>query len=272
MTVGICAITQYNSNDTVVFSSDRMVTVGSQGGVEYEDTEMKMEELVDNEHVSAVGVGAGVSTFIDSVFNEFHRVLGVNDKPRSVRFVSQILLTAFQNRVQEAVKNQVTQPYGYTLEELKKPEVEVPSSLEQKLAEEVDEIVEASKQVQILLGGVGSDGAEIYQITGMDSTVFTDVGYSVVGSGTESARLTFIRREYDKGCELAEGVFTVLEAKRQAEERQGVGAKSDLKMVSSSGIRNISDSELQQLNEMLGEIQTAEQEAREKVIDEWDGM
>lgn len=268
MTVGVSAITKYGDEDTIVFSSDRMVTVGRGGGVEYEDTQTKMVELVDNSAVSAVAVGAGISTFIDEVFERFEDVREQSEPPESVEFVVQMLTVAFQARVQDAVENQVTQAYGYSLDDLKDPNVEIPQSLEQTLMNDVKDITDASNQVQILVGGVDADGAEIHQVVGMERSTYTDIGYSVVGSGTDSARLTFIRRGYDRSCSLAEGVFTVLEAKRQAEERQGVGDDSDMLLVDKDGIRDLDD-QLNGLESMLDEIEAAEREAREEVITDW---
>jgi 20S proteasome alpha/beta subunit len=117
---------------------------------------------------------------------------------------------------------------------------------------------------------VGIDGAGLYTISGMDYTNHTDMGYTTIGSGTESARLTFIRRKYDEYAEHREGVFTVLEAKAQAEERQGVGVETDLLSISRDGIREYDENEMQTLRQKLKRIDAEEQNARQSVMDEWE--
>jgi len=271
VTVGIASVCRQDGTPTAV-AADRMVTVGEQGGVEYEDTESKIEHLIDNDHVSAVAVGAGLSTYIDEIFRRFPDLLEHADGMlQTMDEVNNYLLAAYQHQVRSTIENQILQPYGYTLPELKDRETQIPSGIQEEITDQVDDVIETvTNRVHVVLAGVGANNAKIYTLVGMDSHNYTDIGYSVIGSGSDSARLTFIRRGYDRTCPYREGVFTVLEAKSQAEERQGVGQRTDLVSITESGIDPFTVDERADLQDKLTKIEEEEKEARQSVMDEWD--
>ena len=272
MTVGISAICRKDGEPRAIVAADRMVTVGNSGGIEYEDSDSKLTHIVDNENVSAVAVGAGVSTYIDGIFKETEGFLAAegNVPPSTVKDVRDYALAAYKSKVQESIQNQILSPYSYTLDELKNPDVSVPETVQKELIAEIQDVQESvNNRVHILLAGVDSQTAEVFQIVGNDYTNFSDIGYSVIGSGRDSARLTFIRREYDRTCSHDEGVFTVLEAKDQAEERQGVGRRTDMVMVEPGNIIEFDPSQLGQLEDDLETIGDREKQVRENVINDW---
>ncbi|MEZ3116489.1 hypothetical protein RYH80_11270 [Halobaculum sp. MBLA0147] len=271
MTVGIAAICRSEGDDTVVVASDRMVTVGTQGGIEFEDTESKIQVLNSGDDCSVVAVGAGSSTYVDEILGRYDRLVeAAAEPPTTVPAVRRFLRRAYEDRVQESIENQIVGPYGYELDDLRDPNVSVPQSLEQRLKTEVKQAVERlSTQAQILVAGVDQSGGRIYIVSGNDYDEFTNVGYAVVGSGSGSARLTFIRRRYDHTCGYREGVFTVLEAKDQAEERQGVGSRSDLVAVNQSGVSPFDQHERTELENEIANIRAEERRVREDIITDW---
>jgi len=270
MTVGIAAICQSGDDPTAIVSSDRMVTVGSQGGIEFEDTESKIENLETKSDCSAVAVGAGSSTYIDEIISEYHTLTDSNELPATVPRVRTYLRKAYENKVQETIQNQIVSPYGYELRDLRDPDVSIPKSLEHRLRDDVQSAVkELNQRAQILLAGVDQSAARIYVVSGNDYDEFTNIGYAVVGSGRDSARLTFIRRRYDHTCGYSEGVFTVLESKNQAEERQGVGSRSDVVAVDANGVQPFGQAERNELERKISNIRDEEQRVREEIMSEW---
>lgn len=248
-----------------------MVTVGNQGGIEFEDTESKIERTATADGCSAVAVGAGSSTYIDEIFDQYDRLVAESDgRPGTVPDVRAFLRRAYEAKLRETIENQIVSPYGYRLGDLRDPDTSIPQSLEQRLRDEVKQAVETlNTRAQILLAGADRDGARIYTVSGNDYDEFTGVGYAVVGSGSDSARLTFIRRRYDHTCEYSEAVFTVLEAKQQAEERQGVGIRSDIVTVGSDEVSQFTQSEREELENRIERVRSEERRVRKEIISEW---
>lgn len=273
MTVGIAAICQREDEPCVVAAADRMVTVGRTSGIEYEDTGSKTEVIEGQDGLRATAVGAGTSTYIDRVHGRAERLLARtadDELPRTMEELRQYYLNALQQVVRETINNQVMEPFGYRLQDLRDGGVDIPGAIQQSIAEQVNNIQQQLQEmVTILLAGVGDDGGAIYKLSGTDYSEFTDMGYAVIGSGSNSARLTFIRRRYDSRREYHEGVFTVLEAKAQAEERQGVGQRMDLIRLSSGGVKEFEEDERETLRQKLHKIEAEERSARESVMNEW---
>ncbi|WP_139042970.1 hypothetical protein [Halorubrum tropicale] len=270
MTVGIGAICSSEEDPSVIVAADRMVTVGQSGGVEYEDTSAKIEPIIQTDQLSAAMVGSGSSVMIDSIADTARQLAAANNVVEA-EGARELMLTAYKHHVQETISNNVLSPLGYELEDLKDDEIEIPVEVQRIVLEQSMEYKNKfSDQVQILLAVTSQSKSRLYLIAGNDYTDFTDIGYGVIGSGTQSARLTFIRREYDSACDFPECIFTVVEAKSQAEERQGVGQDMDMIEVTQAGIREFDEGEITDLRGKLDDIKEAESEARENVITNWD--
>jgi hypothetical protein len=179
--------------------------------------------------------------------------------------------TAYQKVIQETVENQALSPLGYELSDLKNGRSEIPREIQRVIAEQADAIrSDMADKVQFLISGVGQQGPGVFHVSGADFANLNDMGYGVVGSGTDSARLSFIRRGYDPSSDLREGLFSVLEAKSQAEERQGVGQQMDLAVVGAGEVDIFDEEDISDLRKKLGEIENAEREAREEVMHDWE--
>jgi len=269
MTVGIAAICENESEPEVIVAADRMVTVGRSGGVEYEDTSTKIETLVNDRDISAVVIGSGNTTYIDEIVNIAKDLASANQikTPDTAR---ELVVTAYKHAVQKTISNSVLSPLGFEIEDLRNNDVSVPPEIQRAVFEQGQNIKQqAGKEAQLLVVAASKSDSRISVVAGNDYTDFSEIGYAVIGSGTDSARLTFIRKNYDSGCSFQEAVFTVVEAKSQAEERQGVGQQMDILKVSQSEIQQFTDAEINELRTELTNIKDAEREAREKVINSW---
>lgn len=269
MTVGISAIAEAENNPTAIVAADRMVTIGEQSGVEYEDSDSKIEPFIHEDELVAVAVGAGRSTYIDEVLDTLHGLVAhPNNQPRTARDAMRLANLAYQTTVQETINNNVYTSYNFDLDDLRDDEVSVPETVQRAIVEEAKNYREKTAQhVNILVTAVGEDGAGIYQVAGGDFTNLTDTGYSIIGSGAGSARLTFTRRQYSKKTTKRDGLFTVLEAKRQAEERQGVGQRMDLAVLEPGSVRTIDEEQEKNLLRYLDEIHDEEESARKTVME-----
>lgn len=270
MTVGIAAIAENDDDPYVIVAADRMVTVGQQGGVEYEDTESKVEPVLHSDEACAVIVGAGPTTYIDEIVEQFRRY-GAGEEITTTRGALRYTLAAYQQVIRDSIDNQILAPFGYRFADLNSDESSIPVEIQKTIAERILKFREAvGNRVRLLVAGVGEDGPGVFLVSGGDFTNYSDMGYTEIGTGGDSARLTMIRREYDKSASLQEGVFTVLEAKSQSEERQGVGQQMDMALVQKDSIRRLDSEAIANLRDMLEDIEDKEQQAREKVMHQWD--
>lgn len=280
MTVGIASIAENGGDPAVVVAADRLVTVGNrdQSRVEYEDTNTKIEPVIHESDLTAMVVGAGNTTVIDEVVNtipDFMPHVSLN----GTRDAKHLVKLAYQDVMRRTIDDNVFSPLGYSISDLKDAEGDdgagedftIPDRLQSELIERAHSFRNHfADNVRLLLASVDENGADIHQIAGGNANRFTGMGYAVVGSGTESARLTFIRRNYDSGCSLRESVFTTLEAKLQAEERQGVGNRMDLAHAKPGHFVEYDNSEIRELRDLYQRVTEREREARENVMDEWD--
>jgi len=270
MTVGIAAIAQGASSQEIIVAADRLVTVGRRGGVEYEDTSSKIEVIDQRNGLSLVAVGSGRTTLIDEIMDTARDYMDQVGEIENARSAANILNQAYQHVVRQTVENTVLQPLGYTLQDLRDSDVDIPGHMQQSIMQATQEKRQAMRDnVQLIAAAVDQESAEIQMLAGGDFSNFTDTGYVVIGSGSDSARLTFIRRRYDPNDSTREGVFTVLEAKDQAEERQGVGQRMDIIKVGPGSVYEFSGEDKELLRDKLYEIGKREQKARTSVMEDW---
>lgn len=272
MTVGIAAIADSQSDPCVVVAADRMVTVGEQGGIEFEGNESKLAAFIDNGELSATAVGAGSTTFIDEILVSFDDVTNnLEFEPTTTRDALSVAQAAYKMTIRETIQNQVLSPLGYYLEDLRNDDVKIPAQIQSGIFEQATNLrQQIAENVHILIAAAGSDGGGVFVLAGGDFNNYTRMGYWVVGSGADSAGLSLIRRQYNHRSPLREGIFTVIEAKDQAEERQGVGQQMDMIVAWPSNIYEFDENDKRQLRQKLGKIQEEEKTARENVMEEWE--
>ncbi len=270
MTVGIAAIAENGGDPYVITAADRMVTVGDEGGIEYEDTESKIEPFLQTENASAVIVGAGRTMLIDEIVDNLHSIVAGNQQDiTTARTAMHYVNAAYQQTLKITIDNQAFRPLGYELADLKDEDTFIPLEVQRTLAEQAQNMrAQYGEAVRFIVAAVGENGPGIYYIAGSDFTNASHMGYAAIGTGGDSAQLTFIRREYDRESSYKEGVFTVLEAKSHSEERQGVGQKMDMALVQSDRINRVQDTD--DLRSKLGDIKSAEQDARASVMRDWE--
>jgi len=271
MTVGIGAVCRPEGKPAVVVAADRMVTRGQQGGIEYESNEGKVETIYHDEELAAVAVGSGYNAYINEVIKTANSLIA--RKTGDIRTVEQLkeyVLTGYQRTVSESVENQVLSPLGLRLKDLNDEEQSLSEGMSQQIVQEAIAVrKQFRKRCTILLLGVGNTGAGIYEMTGSDFAEHTEQGFASIGTGASSAQLTFIRSSYEKDSGLGETLFTVMDAKTQAEERQGVGQNVDLVVVREGKIVPYDDSEIQTVRNKLSEQSEREKEVRANLIDSW---
>lgn len=273
MTVGIAAVCNRNGNGSepaAVLAADRLVTAGVGTRIEYEHTSSKMVEIIDNQQTVAMGVAAGSVSYADELFYKLDHKIH-HQGASSVRDIASYAIEAFQEIVRESMERQVLRQNGYTLHEFKQNQKalhpDILASIYQDMMSVRDQVVNG---LNILIAGTDADGAHIYSVRNGDMARLDSIGYHAVGSGSEPANSTFIRNRYDDSCSIDDALYSVVEAKMQAERAQGVGERMDLSVIKQDLADHVDEDEVSQLRNTQKEISSEQQSVRERVIGEKD--
>jgi hypothetical protein len=249
-----------------------MVTYGreEESQIEYEDTRSKIETLHTDEGLTALAIGAGSSTVIDEIIDRAKRTI-VNSPVSSATGIRECVVQSNQQIIQESVENQALSPLGYSLSDLKDPDVDVPDHIQNAIFQQAAEIRKRFEGTRIIIACVSDDESKIYQIMGADYINQSGRGNAVIGSGSRSAQLTFIRRGYDPNMGVESAFYLVLDAKNQAEERQGVGKRMDFAVMGPDSIKHIGGRDVEQeLRNTLGDIEDELRTRRKEIINRKD--
>lgn len=269
MTVGIAAICNGKDGESpaAILAADRLVTTGRTTRIEYEGTESKIEEVLDSSSLRSVAVAAGSLALADDLFFKMGEAI-VNEPPHSIRDIVHHGIDSFHKLEHETFNNQVLGPLDLQLEDLKKGDLALAKEYQKGLLQDVlEKQQEIERNLRVLFADVDDNGAHIYSLEEADMARHDGTGYATVGSGSQSAQLTFTRNRYDKECSLADGLMTVIEAKARAEEAQGVGTKMDIVIVREDSIERIAGDDVDPYRELQTEIELKESEARENTIE-----
>ena len=244
-----------------------MVTYRS--SIEYEDTDSKLEVITNTGGITAVAVGSGSLSLIDEILRRLESNMIANP-PSSMRELMQLARQSYQEMERETINNNVLSTFDLDVTELSDTDVELQPEFEDRIMNDTGSVRELlRKNVSLLFGGISDGNPEIYRLNGPDFNDQTSSGYAIVGSGQESARSLFIRNRYDAdAADLTQSIFSVGEAKVQAEERQGVGQKMDMVIVEPGKTEELD--EINRLREDIKEISEQQQDVRQTIMNGWD--
>jgi len=268
MTVGIASLCETEDDDSkVILSADRMVTTGLVAPIEYEHTESKMLPLVEDDELVVMGVGAGSLSFIDDFFYNLRNKIE-EDNLENVREIAVESTDIFKDILHETINRQVLNPLGFELSDLKNQQQFHPQVLQSLLQDVTEKQEQVYGSLQIMLVGIDKSGGHIYSVQNGDIARHDSIGYHSIGSGTHPAHSTFISNRYDSACDINNALLSVVEAKMQAEEAQGVGRDMDIAVISKDGFEELDNGEIQKLRNIQEEIAEKQVQTRNKVIND----
>jgi len=270
MTVCIAAICCNNGheNPKIIVSSDRMITTVLGSPVEYEGTSTKISELTDK----CVMLSAGSTVLIEDLVYKTKQTLNAGSN-LTVRKIAENCANAYMELIQDNIKRLILSTYNMTFEEFKDQQ-----KYNQGFLSEINQnILTIRQEIQnnliSLIAGINEDIANIFGINNGNLYSFTSLGYQATGSGQASAESVFVHRGYDPRWSLEEAMITVIEAKKQAEEAQGVGKNTDIVIVSKEGITYLNEETIKKLEGIHKELMNKISETRNKIIkDKLDGL
>lgn len=248
MTVCIAAICA--KRKCVIVGSDRMVTFGNdtiENTVEFDHCEPKIHVLSD----TCVALIAGDALIADEILSGTPAMAQMSNP--AIEPCAEHLRERFVSIRRRLATELVLEPRGTTFNEFYKDGAMhgFPVELAKTLDDQVQQITLNTK---ILLAGLDSEGAHIYTIEDPGLLVRSDrIGYAAIGTGEHHATMTLIRKNQNNAVGLNETVFNVYCAKKIAEFAPGVGAETEMRVITrSGGVHALGADELSQLYEIFG--------------------
>ncbi len=254
MTICLGAICQ--DYKTIVVAADRLIT-SYYPPIEFEHGTPKIENITN----SFVALTAGSATEHTELFQMTKsRVFG-KASPQ-VQDIINAVKDSFVGLRMKGAEEKYFKPKGLTIEEYYKNIRLLPV----ELAITYDRILEkASLNIDILIAGIDSTGAHIYQISDPGiSDCFDAIGYGAIGSGYLHAAQNFIFNNYLPIYSLEGCLYVVYESKRVSEKSPGVGEATDMAIITKNSTRTVDD----KIMKVLCDLYTKKMNERKPILDE----
>ncbi|MFB6233252.1 MAG: hypothetical protein ABEH61_03240 [Haloarculaceae archaeon] len=274
--MGIGAIADHDTeNPKVVIASDRLVTTQQQSAIEHEHPETKLSKVgmyLEGTHLVAVVAGSVQfgERYLESIESGIEAFIRENEEEPWVSTVAEVAGNQYRAFVQEKIENVVLQTYGLRLDDLSRQHQFKDGFLDDLLAEADQVRQQIHQNLVLLLGGVGPQGAGVYQVTANDVIPQNDMGYATIGSGTQPAESEFIKSEYGKTDGLTKAFATVAAANHQAKKASGVGGEPDIMVVDTNGVHEVDEETSKALMERQNKIAKEQEKKRGKILEEED--
>ena len=239
MTICIAAACE---NKYVVVATDRMLTVYPLN-IEFEADYAKTIEITKN----CVAMTSGSAIAFTPLFREVSAEIlreGTKDVDRIVELIRMSYLKIRNKRAEE----EVLFPIGLTLEKF----YENQQTLNQQvIATGLQNLARYDYRLWLLVGGVDDKGAHITRIENPGKILpYDSIGYHAIGSGESHALSTFIVSGYGPKATLQRGLAVAFEAKKRSEKAPGVGAQTDMYVVTEGNTTHLPQEAIKELNEI----------------------
>lgn len=275
MTICIAAVSEKNTDDPrVIIGSDRMITHQMGAPIEYEHTSTKILELTKDLVLDSkcVMMSAGAVSLSESLNQVTKRKISeeMEDSEMencSIRDIAELCADAYNEVIRDHIQRRVLSTYDMDFDDFKDQR----DLQGEFLAHLNNDITEVRREIQnnliSLIVGVDSEGANIFGIRSGTFQSFNRLGYQAIGSGQSPAESVFIHNRYDDGWSLKKSLVCLIEAKKQAEEAQGVGKETDIAIISEGkGIKHLNNSVIEEIEDIYKELSKKQEEIRKKVL------
>lgn len=244
----VCIAATCDGGKSIVIAADRQITV-SAINLQYDHSERKIDVLRPN----LAMLSAGNALIAAEVFRRSQSGLGqaADDSfDASVVGIRQIFQDMHRARAEEAILF----PRGWNWTDYKAMGSQ---SVNPQIQMVIDQhLNQFTLGTQFIVAGVDHTGAHITwlhdQLSGPGWVDYFDkLGYHTIGSGASHANIALSLHGQHRGLSLERTLYNVVAAKLTSEVAPGVGASTDVAVVSTSGIRFLDDSTLARLRERI---------------------
>src|ERR1700674_1369434 len=244
-------------------ASDRMITAGDI--VEYEPRQMKVAKITGR----ALILIAGDFSLHSQALIDAGKQIGGNQNA-TAQNIALIYSRAIQTIKQRRAEDRYLAPLGLNLDTFLAQQKDMSDSFVNRLTDQLQDYV--GEEVEALVVGSHDNEIHLYAIDPRGTVnCFDDVGFAAVGIGAWHAKSRLMQAGYTNSATFARALAAIYAAKRNAEIAPGVGATTDIHLVSRNGhhplwanistkIQEIYDKYIQRAdaltNEAIAELQT----------------
>ena len=239
----ICLALICDEGESLVAVADRMVSVESLS-LQFEQGTRKIVLL--GERFAALTAGDALAQ--TDLLRDASEAISELDQP-SVREVATAVAECFiQHRnalAEKLVLRRVGLDYSAFLEQQQ-------NLLPELTARLWSDYQSVELEVELLIVGVESSGAHVYQIADPGIALCLDsIGYAAIGSGLPHAEGFLTESDYSSHISLLQGTWLTYVAKRRSERAPGVGSSfTDILVISNSEAGFLSSSTLEDLDDI----------------------
>jgi hypothetical protein len=241
MTVCIAALCKDGDEPRAVVVADRMVTLGS--FIEFEHAMPKMTETSPY----AIAMIAGDTLVGTRLAQEAADELSAAGP--SINDIAEQLAAEYEGTRRNRMEEDLLTPRGLDLESFYNGH----NALNPQVVAMVDnQMSQYNLGVEVLLAGVDPSGGHVYTVQNPGGAVRLHdiIGYAAIGSGTIHAVQSMIGFGHTANAGYHETVFRAYASKRRAQVAPGVGADTDMAVISGSSVHWLDEEELGRLEEI----------------------
>jgi len=212
----------------VVMATDRMLTV-MLPNIEFETDYAKATEITKNCIAATAGSAIAHTPLFRDAGVEIARE-GTKEIDRIVEITRNSYVKVRNKKLEE----EILSPVGLNLQSFYQGNQALQSQLVGTLIQNMQRY---NYQLWILITGVDEKGPHIYRIENPGKVFNYDtIGYHAIGSGELHAISTYIASGYGLNTTLQRGLAITYEAKKRSEKAQGVGAQTDMYVVTKNSV------------------------------------
>lgn len=231
-----------DGSEGVFMTADKMVSFGDIG-IEYEVS--KLEKIADKENFRVISGCAGQLSLID----EFNQRLKTELNSNGSHDPFNVGVEIYNRMLSERIERMILSPWGLKLDDLKKENIIHANLLFDIMGKTKDLIIDFYRNLEVILAGNCDGVLRIVSLTNGDLNEGTKLGFSVSGSGSQSAWWTLIHRGYRPNLDRNSCIVLGLFAKIQAEESMGVGSNTDAQFIRGQKITNLKEDWISNIRE-----------------------
>ncbi len=154
----------------------------------------------------------------------------------------------------QRLESQVLSPRGLNLQTF----YQAHASLNGQITVLIDQtMTQFDLTLEVLLAGIDPTGAHIHSVhnPGRADLQHDVIGYGAIGSGAVHVLQAMIGFGHTSADGLKETVYRAYAAKRRAESAPGVGSGTDMAIISTTGVHQLADNQLGELERVYQEIE-----------------
>jgi 20S proteasome alpha/beta subunit len=232
----ICIGSLCENRNAIVFAADRMLTAGFLA-LEFEHEERKIEEIGDFCVLMSSGNALISYELIEQLRKEIPKTTGeIADKLYELQ-------TALSLKRAEQL---ILIPRGLSWQTYREKGGDINPQLYMILDEELTKF---SFKTDFLVLGIDDKGGHVISLEFPGIVQhFDKVGFGAIGSGVPHATVSLCLDRQTQKRPLAETLYAVYVSKRKAEYAPGVGKDTDMGVITRSGIKFLTEKDLQSLD------------------------